>query len=154
MARPSCLLQPFWHTGAPGSIGRPQGLMVSDPFAFQYLHSSCSGIGQTFTYRTDLTPRPLDSSFMLQFRTPQFHNRILCLTALYPRANASKPQIYNTSTTNQRHFLHIVALNFVTIFFRSSNMRDLPLTALYQTSALKSPPRSRAKRLRTAFKFQ
>ena len=130
--------------------------MVSDPFTFQYLHSSRSGIGQTFTYRTDLTSRPLDSSFMLQFRTPQFHNRILCLTALYPRANASKPQIYNTSTTNQRHFLHIVALNFATIFFfffRSSNMRDLPLTALYQTSALKSPPRPHAKRLRTAFKF-
>ena len=91
--------------------------MVSNPFAFQYLHSSRSSIRQTFTYRTDLTPRPLDSSFTLQFRTPQFHNRILCLTALYPRANASKPQIYNTSTTNQRHFLHIVALNFATIFF-------------------------------------
>ena len=113
--------------------------MVSDPFAFQYLHSSRSGIRQTFTYRTDLTPRPLDSSFTLQFRTPQFHNRILCLTTLYPRANASKPQIYNASTTNQRHFLHIVALNFATIFFCSSNMRDSPLTALSRTSALKTP---------------
>jgi hypothetical protein len=101
-----------------------------------------------------LPPSPLDTSFMLQFRTPQFHNCILCFTAPYLHANASKPQIYNTSTTNQRHFLHIVALNFATIFFRSSNMRDLPLTALYQTSALKSPPRPRAKRLRTAFQFQ
>ena len=130
--------------------------MASDPFAFQYLHSSRSGIDQTFTYRTDLTPRPLDTSFYATVSDSQLHNRIICFTAPYLRANANKPQIYNTSTTNQRHFLHIVALKFTTIFFffRSSNMRDLPLTALYQTSALKSPPRSRAKRLRTAFKFQ
>ena len=77
-------------------------------------------------HRTDLylqnrpySPRPLDTSFTLQFWSPQFHNRILCFTAPYLRANASKLQIYNTSTTNQRHFLHIVTLNFAMIFFFS-----------------------------------
>ena len=73
--------------------------MVSDPFAFQYLYSSHSGgIGQTFTYRTDLIPLSPDISFTLQLRTLQFHNRNLLLHTPYPRANTSKPPTYNTST--------------------------------------------------------
>ena len=118
------------------TAARPDGFRLS--LSTTYTAAAVAS-DRLITYRPDFIPHSLDTSFMLQFRTPQFHNRILCLTALYPRVNASKLQIYNTSTTNQRHFLHIVALNFATIFFRSSNMRDLPLTALSRTSALKTP---------------
>ena len=66
---------------------RPDGFRLSPSSTYTAVAAASDRL---ITYRTDLIPLSPDTSFTLQFRTLQFHNRNLLLHTPYPRANNSK----------------------------------------------------------------